>query len=97
MAPGGVQYRVILVIRSIERSTNQGHSLASASVASPERHQSALLDSGKSVVRLRHPLLIVNPKQFWAGSERVGGRTGGSDLLLKQEVVARRPEESLKL
>ena len=36
----------------------------------------------------RHPLLIVNRKQFWAGSERVGGRTGGGDLLIKKEVAA---------
>jgi hypothetical protein len=42
----------------------------------------------------RNPLLIVNRTQFWAGSERVGGRTGGGDLLVKQEVVARRFGES---
>jgi hypothetical protein len=38
-----------------------------------------------------------NQKQFWAGSERVGERTEGGDLLVKQEVVGRRSGESLKL
>jgi hypothetical protein len=37
------------------------------------------------------------PTRLWAGSERVGERTGGGDRLVKQEVVARRSGESFKL
>ena len=57
---------------------------------------------GLSGVRLFDHQIIreindLSRKQFWAGGERVGGRTGGGDLLVKQEVVARRSGESFKL
>jgi hypothetical protein len=45
----------------------------------------------------RNPLLIVKPETVLGCSERVGGRTGGGDRLIKPEVVARRSGENFKL
>src|SRR5262252_1337046 len=45
----------------------------------------------------RNPLLIVKPERVPAGRERGGARTGGGDLLVKQEVVVGRSGKSFKL
>jgi hypothetical protein len=45
----------------------------------------------------RYPLLIVRPETVLGFQRAVGGRTGGGDPLMKQEVAARQSRLSFKL
>jgi hypothetical protein len=88
MSNGGAT-RVLGSLSELRR-ISRGRIASTCIVASLERRRSALLDPGKPMVqRLAASVADCETgNSFWAGSERVGGRTGDGDPLIKKQVVA---------